>query len=147
LVEQSPIGEKQQITIIRGRRPISLRVALEEQPTETPAEDGKATHGVKPAAMKSYPDFGIHAAPLPEILAKKLFAHGIQGVLVTAVGRGSPAQEAGLKPGMILGQIGQFPVTNMDSFHDAVQGMAFAESLLLLAHTPDGSLFLVARGR
>ncbi|MBI3785856.1 MAG: PDZ domain-containing protein [Deltaproteobacteria bacterium] len=62
-----------------------------------------------------------------------------QGVLVTGVAPGSPAAEAGIKPGDVIIEANRQPVGSAKALHDQAAGVAEGKPLLLLVHPADGN--------
>jgi serine protease Do len=72
----------------------------------------------------------------PEI-AQALGLKRAQGVVIAAVERGSPADDAGLRRGDVILEIDRKTVRNLSDYREAIAGLKRGES----------SLFLVQRGQ
>lgn len=110
-------------------------------PPQDPDESEAAEEPLR--APASYPDFGIHVAALPTMLASRLAARGIAGVIVESVEASSPAEGVGIASGMIIGQIGSDRVTDVESYRKAMKSVSKERSASLLLHSPKKSAFVV----
>jgi S1-C subfamily serine protease len=79
-------------------------------------------------------------------LAAKLQIHADQGVVVTDVQAGSPAERAGLMSGAVIVEANRAAVKNVDDLSRALDEKSLAKGVLLLVRTAEGSRFLVLRG-
>ena len=81
-----------------------------------PADNGAQTarRGPTPAGTVGSPSarrlFGLQLQTLTQELADAFGVRGVSGVLVADVERGSPAQEAGIRQGMVIYKIGTFDI-------------------------------------
>ena len=92
-----------------------------------------------------YPDLGIRVDRLPKELTARLGARGVEGVVVTSVASGSPADEAGVETGMVISHIGPRHVADVAAYRAALKHLGASASILLLVHSPDGSAFIVIK--
>jgi serine protease Do len=99
-----------------------------------------------PAADDTQPRLGLYLAPLtPEARKEHRIDGEARGVLVAKVESGSPAQEAGVRPGSLISMVGQ---QRVESPEDVVATVRAAvenerESVLLLLEQ-DGEKRFVA---
>ena len=74
------------------------------------------------------------------------FSQGVRGVLVTQVERGSAAEQAGIRPGLLLTHVEKKVVSGLDSFTRVTAGLTSGQQVLLQLRTPEGNaLFLVVK--
>lgn len=64
-----------------------------------------------------------------------------QGVIISEVDSDSAAEEAGLKPGMLVMEVNRKPVASVKQFEQAVRKVKDG-NLLLRIKTEDGTIFL-----
>ena len=143
VVEQTPIGHQQTIVIIRDGKRMELKVS----PTEMPGE-GKREGELqdKNSELGSRLDkLGIEVQNLTPELAKHLQTKVEQGVVVTEVQSGSPADRAGLSAGTVIVAANRKPVHSVDDLAKALDSMSLEKGVLLLVHTAQGSRFIVIR--
>ncbi len=62
--------------------------------------------------------FGLQLQDLTPELSKTLGFTGTSGVLISDVDEGSPAEQAGMKRGLVISQIGRYPVTSSKQVED-----------------------------
>ncbi|HEU4439404.1 MAG TPA: DegQ family serine endoprotease, partial [Methylomirabilota bacterium] len=113
LVADTPVGRKVGLTVIRDGKPVTLDVTVAQmqepgqQVASASGEEGKRALGLTVESIT------------PE-QAKQLQLHGSRGVLVRGVRSGSPAENAGIRPGDVI--------TEVD--HQAVPDVAHLEQVL-----------------
>jgi serine protease Do len=142
MVEESKLGSRQNMEVLRDQKPLDLTVTLKEMPsgygqTAESSEEGGRTHGTV------YKDLGIHVAPLTAEEESQLGMTNMHGVLITSVDPGSPAAEAGLASNMVISEVGHTPVKNMEEFRAAMDKQSLKKGILLLANSKQGSMFVV----
>lgn len=95
------------LEILRAGKPLTLQVKLAE------LEDAPAAQ--KKSDAKDPSTLGLELAPLTDGLRKRLELDDKQpgSVVVTGVGRGSPSEEAGIRPGDVLLEINRQPVKDV----------------------------------
>ena len=144
VVEQAPIGQRTNGAVIRDGKRLELKV----NPTETPNdEQGRGrTTGQQPAATSRLEKLGMEVQNLTPELAKQLQTKAEQGVVVTDVQAGSPAERAGLTAGAVIVEAGRKPVKTVDDLAKLVDEKSMANGVLLLVQTAQGSRFVVIRG-
>jgi serine protease Do len=127
LVAAAPVGKKAQIKVIRKGSEQKLAVQLGElqsEPTLASAEEPES----KPGA------YGLQVQPLTPQIAEQLQLEDTEGILVSGVKAGSPAEEAGLRRGDVILEVNQERVTDLAEFREA------------LSKSKKGALLLVSRG-
>jgi serine protease Do len=140
LVEQSPIGKEQIVAVLREGKRVELKV----NPAET-AGDAVAA-GNHAAAGSTLEKLGMEAQNLTPDLAAKLQIHAEQGVVLTDVQAGSPAERAGLSSGEVIVEANRAAVKNVEDLSRALDEKSLAKGVLLLVRTAQGGRFLVIRG-
>lgn len=140
LVEQSEIGTRYQITVIRDGQNQNLVFTSESQPDDF----GRI------AAVRSRPGTNAPAYRGAWGLAvdqnSEAAGNGrAGGVRVIDVQAGSPAARAGLIPGMVIMRVNQVNVNTVEEFQAAVTTVSEDTDVMLLVRTPQGSRFVVLR--
>jgi serine protease Do len=142
LVERSPFDSKQQVTVLRDGKKVTLGVVVKPMP-----KDLASTEGGRPSQPGeesfSSTKLGIEVSDLGAEEAKQLGYKDVAGALVTAVEPGSVAAEKGIREGMLIRRVGKTPVTGRRDFEKAVENASLDEGVLLLVRTPQGSQFFV----
>jgi serine protease Do len=127
MVARTRVGSRVTITVLRDRKEISLTVTIAELKDETVAVPA-------PAREK---DFGLTVQNLTAEIARTLGLKRAQGVVITAVERGSPADDAGLRRADVILEINRETVRTLSEYRQAIAGLKKGEL----------SLFLVQRGQ
>jgi serine protease Do len=141
VVERSEPGAKQSLAILRDGDEKSLRVVPREQ-TAGAESTGRAFSRSESFEPSRLDKLGLEISALTPDVAEKLSFEADRGVVVTDVGRGGPADQAGLAPGMVILEADRKPLASTDDFRKALDG-AEDGSLLLRVRSERGSRFVV----
>ncbi len=122
------------ITVVRDGGEKRLKVEIAKRPKK----EGQAE------SEESEWELGIEVENLTDELRQR---YGIQlekGVLITSVGRGSPAANAGVRPGMVILEVNRKRVHNVEDFKNTLDQIPPSQKLLLLvSHRGSTSYVLV----
>jgi len=140
LVEQSPIGKEQTVVVLRDHKRVELKVSPTEMAGDAAASRDNPVHGSKLEKL------GMEAQNLTPDLAARLQIKADQGVVVTDVQAGSPAERAGLASGAVIVEANRVAVKSVDDLSRALDEKSLAKGVLLLVRTAEGSRYLVIRG-
>jgi serine protease Do len=80
----------------------------------------------------------------PEI-ARSLGLPSVQGVIVSDVAEGSPADEVGMRHGDVILEVNQQKVTSLRDYHAALGREEDAESVLFLIRRGDSVMYVALR--
>lgn len=117
-VQQTPPGKKVNVAIIRNKKTMTLPLTLGSDAPETVAN---ANNGAKPNTNAlNETTVGLRVATLTPNLAQRLGITDTSGVVVVAVGQGSPAESTGLQQGDIILQVHNTKVTTEEEFWNAL---------------------------
>ena len=145
VVEQSPIDSKQPMVVLREGKKTNLEVKVQEQPANYGLAKGSlAAPGGGSAARNS--KLGVEVGTLTPDIAEKLGVEPHQGVVITDVRRGSPADLAGLSSGVVIVKVNQKAVNSPEEFQAAIEKSSLEKGILLLVKTAQGTRFMVIRG-
>lgn len=131
MVGSAPIGKEVPLTVLRDGETLDLTVTLGRRETASGTDagpDGAPMEGEEAQIL------GLTLEPLTE---KSAEAFGLQpgdGVLITDIDPAGDAAEKGLRPGDLITEAGQRPVSNVSDMEQAVQDARDAgrKSILLL---------------
>jgi len=133
-------GTASPVEVIRDGHPVRLSVTLMERPDEDtlakrfgPAEAPDAKQPAQPESTKS--KYGLNIRP----------ADDGKGVQVVSVAPGSPAEDAGLRTGDVVLQVGETPVNGIAAFQKAVNAPVTDEGIVLRVRTSIGLRFVVLK--
>jgi serine protease Do len=141
LVAASPIGKDIAVSVLRDGKPMTLtaRVARREGPagvaaTAPPAEAGQRAR------------LGVAVEALTPALAGQLGLGETTGVIVRQVQGGSPAAEAGIRPGDVIVEANRQPVKSVEDLRRAVDATQSGTAVLLLIQRDGASSYLTLKG-
>ncbi|MEZ6060907.1 MAG: Do family serine endopeptidase [Planctomycetaceae bacterium] len=143
-VEQAGVGETHNVVIIRDGSRQSLAVHLSQMPAEVTTRLGGLPDTGSTARFGT---LGLQVANLTPDVAAQLQLEGIDGVVVTGVQPGSPADLAGIAEAMAISQVGRTRVASVDEFRKAMEGVSLGDGVLLLVHNGGRSRFVVVRSK
>jgi serine protease Do len=143
-VERCEMGKSHALTVVRDGKHIQLTFVPEEQPADFGLARGESMN--PPTAESSrLENWGLEISPLNESVAKKLGMTNTEGVVITDVRSGSPADQAGLSSGMVITEVNRQSVASASDVTAAI-GKDTEEGTLLLVRTARGSQFVVIHG-
>jgi serine protease Do len=134
LAAVTPPGTMAKIDLLRNGKAetISLKVGTmpeEEQKVVSPEEKS---------------DWGMMVQELTPQLAQQLgLDPGTTGVVISNIKEGSPAAEAGLRPGDLITEVNRVAVKNLNDYQHALQKVNQGDNLLLLIKRAAGSFYAV----
>ncbi|MCA9114311.1 MAG: Do family serine endopeptidase [Planctomycetaceae bacterium] len=152
LVEQLKVGEQYPLKVLRGGDRVELQLKARAMPQDFSLSSRRQPAGREeeewdaPAEAKA-DKLGLTVQELTAEMAEQLKTTAGQGVVVTRVERGSLAQRAGLKPGLIIEQVDRKPVNSPDEFAAAANSVSLEEGVLLLIRSGESTRFIVLKSR
>jgi len=137
-------GKERTITVKIGELP----EGQQQQHDEEDDELGAAPHGSGRAGGRTLDNLGLALENLTDNIRRQLgVARDVTGAVVAGVAQGSPAEEAGLRPGDVILQVDRH---NVDSANAAAKAIGAADPpILLLVRRGENTVFLTvnpARG-
>ena len=122
-------GQTVAVGVVRDRKPQRLSVRVGEMPTDDAA--------TAEAEMEAGPEgFGLQIEPLAPDTAERLGLSFNQGLLVTDVASGGPADRAGLKRGDVIVEVDRKPVHDAPGLQKALGEVPAGKSALIWVHRP-----------
>ena len=122
-------GQSVAIAVVRDRATQRLKVRVGEMPNEEPLI----------ASVDAGPEgFGLQVEPLPPDAADRLSLPFSEGLLVTDVAGGGPADRAGLRRGDVILEVGRQVVHDAPALQRALSAVPAGRSVLLWVHRPGG---------
>lgn len=141
-VAASKIGSVQPVAVLRNGQRVDLKVDLREQPSGYGMDAGE--EGQEGNQEPSHFDkLGMQVEPLTAEVAKQLGMKGDEGVVITDVQSGSPAEQAGLTSGMVITQADRKPVKSPEDLRAVLNSKSLKNGLLLLVRDSHGARFVV----
>lgn len=123
-ISYTPPNETVTLDVVRAEsngktRNLKVKVQTEEIPEEDTVASFRQSDRSAGATERS--DLGLTVRNLSEELADRYGIEVRQGVLVTAVEPGSPAQRQGLREGDVITDVNRKPVKNLREFREAMK--------------------------
>ena len=117
LVRETGVGKTVTIKLLRDGQPIELEATLSSRP-KSARDAGEFVDEV----------FGLTVREITRDVRIMLnLSEDVKGVIVRRVRSGSVAALAGMRPGIIILNLGNYPVASLDEFKDAVKNIANAK--------------------
>ncbi|HBE43879.1 MAG TPA: peptidase [Deltaproteobacteria bacterium] len=136
MVGSMEVGKKVKIGIIRDGKPLEKEVIIGELKEETVQASRKS---------EVEKDFGLVVQDITPEIARHLNLKDRKGVIVTDVQPGSPAQEADIRSGDIIKEIGRKPVRNLTEFKEAMKKANLKEGIVMLVKRENVTFYTVLR--
>ena len=144
VVASTPVGKSVPLVILRNGKEIVLNVTLGElELAEKENLIGKSSNSS--GETKEYDKLGFVAEELNSKNKSKFNLKNIDnGVVITSVKDDSPAQAAGLVPGMVIVRVGQVDVNSLDVIDQSLQNAIKQKrkALLFLVKVENGTRFV-----
>merc|ERR1711988_13284 len=121
VVAGTAVGQSVPLVILRNGKEITLKVTLGElELAEKENLIGKTSK--QNSLSKEYAKLGFTAEELSDQNKAKFKLKNIDvGVVITSVKNDSPAQQAGLNPGMVIIRVGQIEVNSLGIIDEAIK--------------------------
>ena len=133
LVAKTEVGKKVPVVVLRKGEKKTIQVTI-AQMKEEQEEEQRTETGVGP-------ELGLGLENLSPELASKFGIPDTSGVLITNVIEGSPADEAGLRPGDVIMEMDQEPVQGVQEFARKIAGYPRGQAALLLINRKGNTLY------
>jgi len=147
MVEQAKIGATQPVEILRDGKRMTLNVMPAEQPASygLARSESRGSERSEKSESSRVQKLGIEVETLTSEVADRLDLKEKQGVVITDVESGGPADRAGLASGMVITRVNRKPVNSAEDFRTAIEHGSLEKGVLLLVHSQQGTRFVVLR--
>ncbi|HJX32357.1 MAG TPA: DegQ family serine endoprotease [Thermodesulfobacteriota bacterium] len=135
MVAGTPIGKKASVVIFREGKEITVTVPLAEMPEEEKEVITK----------KSENTLGVMVKDITPELANKLGIAEKEGVIVSSIEPGGPAEDVGIMKGDIIKEVNRKQVKNVQEYSEAIGKAKPGENILFFIKRGDDSLFIVLK--
>ena len=132
-------GATAEVTVLRDGKKVPLTVTIGTLP--------ESAGSLASARTDSVGDLGVTVKNLTPDMADQLGMKDEEGVVVTAVAAGSPAEQAGLRPGMLIQEVNRTPVSDVAAFRSALKDAGDTKPILLLVRDREYARFMTLRPR
>jgi len=134
LAAATPPGKQAEIELLRNGKTETISLKVGTMPEEKQ----------KVISPEEQSNWGMMVQELTPQLAQQLgLEPGTTGVVISNIQEGSPAANAGLRPGDLITEVNRTAIKNMTDYQQALQKVKKGESLLLLIKRAGGSLYIV----
>ncbi|NIO79389.1 MAG: Do family serine endopeptidase [Candidatus Aminicenantes bacterium] len=132
-------GKKVHVKVLRKGKERTINVVLAERPetSEIAATPKKLEH--------NWERIGVQVQEMDDRLAKQLGYEGEQGVVVSSVQPGSPAQTSGLRRGDLIKAVNRKPIKSIHDYGSIVDQVKQGDALLFLIRRGQNNLFVAIR--
>jgi serine protease Do len=135
IVARTRPDKQVRVKLLRDRKELSIPVTINElKETEVVA-----------AAKGEKGELGLTVQKMTPELAESLNLDKAQGVVITSVEAGSPADEAGLQKGDVIVEVDRKPVRDVGDFRKALGNVKKGQRILFLVRREGNSLFLALK--
>ncbi len=134
IVSTTPIGKKVKVLLLRDgkEKTVKVKVGLLDEPDRI----------AKAAEPEGLDELGLEVQdPTPAVL-QRFGLEQADGVVVTSVRPVSPADEAGLRPGDVILELGSDPIENAKELRERLKG---ADRAVLLIERGESTIFTTIR--
>ncbi|MBN1503882.1 MAG: DegQ family serine endoprotease [Candidatus Eisenbacteria bacterium] len=138
LVVETPPETDVDVTILRDGKEKKVRVELGELAAEELAAAEEPRERVES-------EIGLEVQTLTSSMASRLNMEGEEGVIVTKVKSGSPAEAAGIQHGDLIKEVNKQKVTDTTEYRKALGRLKPGDSVLLLLRRENATLFVALR--
>jgi serine protease Do len=139
-IARQPVGKTIVVQALRDGQAKTFQVTIEEQPHKYGTERARL-----PRRIEREPDsiaiekIGVEAVDLTADVADGLgYSEQVKGAVIAAVRRNSPADDAGLRRGMLITKVDKKPVSSAKGLRDAIEAASLDRGVLLQIETPQG---------
>jgi serine protease Do len=135
LVAREKIGQEVPVVVMRDGKEeaVTIRIAEMKDEEEQVASGESEAYGLTVQNLT------------PEIAESLGIGVDVQGVLVSGVEPGSPADEAGLRRGDVIVEVNRKPVKDVDAYSKEMKGAGPGKSVLLLVRRGENTVFLALK--
>jgi serine protease Do len=130
IVASTPVGKGVTVKLSRNGKLVDRQVKVGELEEKTEV-----------AKTPTHRSLGITVQNLTPEIAKGLGLKKETGVVVTQVEPGSPASDAGIQTGDVIGEVNRKPVKNVEDFVQKVEKAKDQDNVLLLIQRGQNTLF------
>ena len=140
IVERSQVGSSYPVKLLRGGQYLNLSYVAAEKDEAA----GRNLSGKTPVdAPVTYDQLGLAIDNVNAKVAGKLGLGDVSGVVIVGIRGGSPADRAGLKPGMVIHQVNRVEIASKSDFMQQLEMSDLREGILMLVRSPDGSRYTI----
>jgi len=135
LVAREKIGQDVPVVVMRDGKEETVRITIAEMKDD----EEQIASGASAA-------YGLTVQNLTPEIAESLGINiDVQGVLVSGVEPGSPADDAGLRRGDVIVEVNRKPVKDVDAYQSEMKAADAGKSVLMLVRRGENTVFLALK--
>jgi len=134
IVARTPVGKEVSVIVLRDGKEVKLSVAVGELKEEEVI-----------ASTKGKGDLGLTVQRVTSQIAESLGLERAEGVVITMVEPGSPAEEAGLRPRDVILEIDRKSIRKLSDYQKAITKIKKGKGVLFLVRRGETTLFLALK--
>lgn len=129
-------GSDVKIKLLHDGKPMDLTIKLTEFPEEAAPEEAETT-------AEEY--LGLSVQEVNPQIARNFNLNTETGVVITDVANGSPAADAGLRPGDVIIEMDKKSISNLEQYSSAISGAKPGSTVLILVKRGDNTIYSALR--
>ena len=129
-------GSDVTIKLLHDGKPRDLTIKLTEFPEEAAPEETEAS-------AEEY--LGLSVQEVNPQIARNFNLNTETGVVITDVAPGSPAADAGLRPGDVIIEMDKKSISNLEQYSSAISGAKPGSTVLILVKRGDNTIYSALR--
>jgi serine protease Do len=138
-----PPGQKAELTVLRKGQKKQFSFAVAQRPEEDAIARGDLEDQQPQQGGDQSPKLGVTVADMTAEIARQLGIEGPpQGVVVTEVADGGPAQRAGIRPGDVILELNQASVKRSQDIAAEIKKLKEGDIALLRVRRGDQAIFV-----
>ncbi|MFQ5682459.1 MAG: DegQ family serine endoprotease [Candidatus Binatia bacterium] len=134
MVAREPVGKKVPLKVLRDKHEVTLFVMV-----------GQLQEEKIVASTRKREDLGLTVQQVTPQIAESLGLDRPEGVVITAVEPGMPADEAGMRRGDVIVEINRKPIRSLRNYRKALGVTKKGKGILFLVRRGDRTLFLALK--
>lgn len=138
-VEQLSFGKTYQLTIYRDGRRMTVPVEMTEIDFDRIAKLDQQQQQADGSQTRNIDEIGLVVRTIDAVTARRLDLKPGDGVLVTAIQRGSAGHAAGIRPGDVIRRIDSKAVNSLETYKAALRNVSIADGVQMLIENADGA--------
>jgi serine protease Do len=135
IVARTRPDKQVRVKLLRDRKEVSIPVTINELKETEVVASAKGEKG----------ELGLTVQKMTPELAESLDLEKAQGLVITSVEPGSPADEAGLRQGDVIVEVDRKSVRDVGDFRKALANVKKDQRILFLVRREGNSLFLALK--
>lgn len=130
-----PPGRKVKVNLVRDGSNRTVNITLEKRPGET-----DVVASAEPAEETTAEELGVRIATITDEERRRYRLEDVDGVVVTAVKSGSPAERAGLQRGVVILEVDSKAISSASDFENAIEKLKKSKKGAALLRLQRGSV-------